>query len=125
MIDLKGELFSTKNHKQILRNRATGKPFIATATRSKAAEAPLVLQLNALRREWEGLVSAKLLPLHLHFKIRRATHRRFDYINIVQGLLDVMVKAKWLEDDSADHVIPSFAPYVVDKLNPGVTIVLL
>lgn len=64
-------------------------------------------------------------PLKISFKIYRKTHRRFDYINIIQGLCDEMVRAGWLEDDDADNLIPVFEPYEVDKNNPRVEITVL
>ena len=54
--------------------------------------------------------------------IYRKTRRRFDYINIVQNLLDCMVKVGILPDDDSNHVIPAFEPYGVDKENPRVEI---
>jgi len=57
-------------------------------------------------------------PLRVSFKIYRETKRRFDYTNIIQGLLDAMVKADYLPDDSAEFIIPVFEKYEVDKNNP-------
>ena len=61
-------------------------------------------------------------PLKVVFKIYRKTHRKFDYVNIIQGLQDLMVKCGWLPDDNADEIIPVFQPYDVDKNDPRVEI---
>ena len=36
-----------------------------------------------------------------------------------------MVSNKWIEDDSADHIIPVFGLYEYDKQTPGVKIKLI
>lgn len=36
-----------------------------------------------------------------------------------------MTANSWINDDSADHIIPVFRPYEYDKENPGVKIKLL
>lgn len=57
-------------------------------------------------------------PITITFFFRRKTKRRWDYVNMAQGLLDAMVTAGYIPDDCADYVIPAFVPYEVSK-NPG------
>ena len=64
----------------------------------------------------------KKYPLKVHLFIYRKTKRRFDYVNLVQNLFDCMQMAEWLPDDDADHLIPVFDGYSVDKGNPRVEI---
>lgn len=64
-------------------------------------------------------------PLNIEFTFIRDSKRRFDYCNACQTVEDIMVANKWIEDDSADFLIPSFGKYRIDKENPGVIIKIL
>lgn len=118
MITIKGEIYSSKNHKQLFKNRKTGKMFIAKPKKSLEIEAGLLLQLQSQRKQWMLMIDGKEFPYRVTFDILRGTKRKFDYVNIVQHLCDLMVKAKYLPDDDADHLIPVFQPYEIDRQNP-------
>jgi len=124
-ITIFGELYSTKNSKRIVRNKSTGKPFIISSAKSKASEMAFILQLNSAKALWSREIAGKTNPLSVQFKIYRKTRGRFDYLNITQGLCDLMVKAGWLEDDNANYLIPVFLPYEVDKNLPRIEIGVL
>ncbi len=64
-------------------------------------------------------------PLRIEFTYVRGSKHRFDYTNATDTILDLFTHHKWIEDDSADHIIPSFQPYEYDKQNAGVKIKLL
>ena len=121
-IELHCELFSKKNSKRILFNRKTRKPFVAQSENSSRSSNAIAILLRdaKIRKAWFAMIAGVPVPYRLNIKIYRSTKRRFDYVNIVQGLLDVMVKLKYLPDDSADIVIPVFHPFEVDKLHPRV-----
>lgn len=121
VIVISGELYSSKNSRQILR-RDNGKPFIAKSVSAKRQEKDMLWQFkdNVIRAAWKRMISGKALPLRLHFLIYRRTNQRFDYINIVQNLLDILVSAHYLEDDNANIVIPVFEPYCIDRSHPRV-----
>lgn len=123
MITVKGELYSSKNSKQILKRG--NQRFIAKSFKAMGHESDLLKILPTVRMEWAKEVEGKEYPLRISFKIYRKTKRRFDYVNIVQNLLDCMVKAGLVEDDNADIVIPVFEPYSVDKENPRTEIRVL
>lgn len=120
MITIYGELYSSKNSKQIIRcgNRMALVPSKAFRDHS----APIEQQLILNRQNWVQEIKNAQKPLKIVFKIYRKTHRRFDYVNIVQGLQDFMVKYGWIPDDNADEIIPVFEPYEVDSKNPRVEI---
>lgn len=63
-------------------------------------------------------------PFHVEFTFVRNSKHRFDYCNAAQTCEDLFTEYKWIEDDSADFLIPSFKPYKYDKNNPGVKIKL-
>lgn len=126
MISIQGEIHSSKNSRQIFKNRRTGVPFVAKSQRSKEDERSFALQLATLRQQWAWLLNrhyeaggVRFEPLKIVFRFRRRTAARFDYVNLAQGLLDAMVKAEYIVDDSANYVLPVFVPYVIDRDNPG------
>lgn len=64
-------------------------------------------------------------PLRIQFTFIRSSQRRFDFCNACQTCEDLMVKNEWIEDDSADHIVPVFAPYEYNKNEFGVKIKIL
>lgn len=125
MIIISGEIHSSKNSRRILPTGSARRPFIlAKSKQSKADEQSFAWQLNAQREEWERMIKGKRYPLSIVFRFRRATHRKFDYVNLAQGLLDSMTKAGYIPDDDAKHVLPVFMPYLLDKENPGCDILI-
>lgn len=124
MLVIPGELYSSKNHRRpvLQKSRSTGNVKIMTV-KSKAAAAHYrellwILAEPEPRREWERMTAGKAYPLQVRFKIYRRTHGRFDYLNILQNLLDAMVEAGYLPDDDARHLIPEPLPYEKDPEHP-------
>lgn len=72
--------------------------------------------------EWLRMIEGKEYPLIVSFKFIRKTKHRFDYINPLQTILDLMVKYDWIPDDNADIILPVFEQYEYDKDCPGVII---
>lgn len=64
-------------------------------------------------------------PVRVEFLFIRNSKRKFDYVNPLQTVLDLMVRYKWIEDDNADIIIPVFKEYEYNKTNPGVIITIL
>jgi hypothetical protein len=124
-ITIYGELYSKKNSKRIVANKFTGKPFIISSSAFKKMEDGILAQLKANRHVWYNAIRYKEKPLEVHFKFIRGTARKFDYINIAQGLCDLMIKADWIEDDDAGNLIPVFDLYEIDKNNPRTEITIL
>lgn len=122
-IVIHGEIHSSKNSRRIMRGKG-GNPFISKSIRSEEDEGIFSVQLYNQRETWRTMMEHQKYPLNLVFLFRRASHRAFDYVNIAQGVLDAIVKAEYLPDDSMKYVIPSFLPYVVDKENPGCEITI-
>lgn len=123
MITIYGELYSSKNSRNTIK---IGKRLIPLKSKkAEHQEKDFALQLSALRMKFLKEVRGISFPLKLQFKIYRRTNGRFDYVNIVQGLLDAMVRARLIADDDATHVIPSFAPYEKDQANPRTEITVL
>ena len=64
-------------------------------------------------------------PLKVSFKFIRGSKHKFDYVNPLQTVLDLMVRYEWISDDNADIILPVFEPYKYSKDNPGVVIKIL
>lgn len=64
-------------------------------------------------------------PVKIEFFFYRRTKRVFDYINMAQGPLDLLVDVGIIPDDSVRYVIPVFTGWAVDKQNPRVVITIL
>lgn len=118
MITIYGELYSKKNSKRIFKNKNTGLSFITSSKQSKKSDIDLMYQLRDKKQEWDDMVKGLEYPLYIVFKMFRKTNRPFDYINLVQGCLDNMVKSEWLPDDNMNYVVPVFKEYEKDKSNP-------
>lgn len=120
MITIYGELYSSKNSKRIV--KFGNKMALIASKQYMASIKPIEQQLVLNRGKWLRMAEGYEKPLKVVFKIYRKTHRKFDYVNIIQGLQDLMVKCGWLSDDNADEIIPVFQPYDVDKNDPRVEI---
>lgn len=120
MITIYGELYSSKNSKRIV--KFGNKMALIASKQYMASVKPIEQQLVLNKGKWLRMAEGYEKPLKVVFKIYRKTHRKFDYVNIIQGLQDLMVKCGWLPDDNADEIIPVFQPYDVDKNDPRVEI---
>lgn len=120
MIVIQGEIHSSKNSRRIVRNRQ-GRQFIVKSRASEADEATLALQLNTQRGTWDAMIQGQEFPLYVTFCFTRRTRSRWDFVNLVQGVADAMVKAGYLPDDDVAHFIPVYGGYEINKDNPGVS----
>lgn len=122
MITIAGEIHSSKNSRQIFRNRKTNKPFVAKSEASKADEQMICTQLIEQRAVWEKMLTDTTYPLYVVFRFIRRTRARWDFANLVQGVADAMKAVEYIPDDSVDYFIPVYEPHEVDKHAPGVEI---
>ena len=65
-------------------------------------------QLQEQKEKWQTLTSTLQRPYKVGFKLFRDSARHYDFINIIQVLADLMVKAGYLEDDDTKHFIPFY-----------------
>lgn len=119
LIVIEGEVYSKKNSRQFVGTK--GKPRLLPSKQYRQWADDVLWQLKvhpAVGRRWK-------YPLTAYFKFYRKTKRRFDYNNLSQGPLDLLVDAGIIEDDSMNHIIPNFsAGWAIDKKNPRVEIFL-
>lgn len=63
-------------------------------------------------------------PIEVLFYLFRDSKRSWDIDNVFCGTLDVLQKADIIENDTANHVIPVFSGWKIDRKNPRVVIKL-
>lgn len=72
---------------------------------------------------WQQMVESKSLPLKVIFYFYRDSKRKWDFVNIVQVIADLMQKEGYLVDDDTKNFIPLYAgEEVTDKKQSGVII---
>lgn len=69
-------------------------------------------------------------PIVIGFHFVRGTKHKFDFHNMCQIILDLLIAFDVIEDDDMDHVIPMPLKYdgrwySVDKENPGVWVTIM
>lgn len=116
MIFIKGNVPSSKNTKQW-----TGKYLVWSKAAQKYVKETEKFWIEE-RDNWLKMIKGKTFPLKVSFKFIRKSKHRFDYVNPLQTVLDLMVKYEWISDDNADVILPVFEPYEYDKDNSGVYI---
>jgi hypothetical protein len=68
------------------------------------------------------MIEGKEPPYSVNFKFIRGTRRKFDYINMLQTVQDLMVKNDWIEDDNFTFLIPVIEVCEYCKESPGIYI---
>lgn len=121
-IVLHTELHSSKNGRQFVRLK-NGRTVLLKSKSATAQEKFFEEELAKNYHKWAQMTKdVKGFPLKVGFFVYRATHRRWDWMNIIQGLADGMVKAGYLEDDCVKFFTPVFLGYDIDKDDPRVEI---
>lgn len=113
MIFIKGNTPSSKNSK-----RWTGK-FLINSKVVMNWKKSVEYDFLKNKKAFKTMIEEKEKPYKIQFKFVRNSKRKFDYVNAVQVVLDMMTKYKWIDDDNADEIMPFFDYYIYDKKNPG------
>ena len=121
-----GQVTGKKNSKMIAVNRYTGKPFVRMNDKAKEQEREMVedfrFDKKVARLRDEDLVGKRF---RVEMEIWNKDRRKHDLDNQVSTVLDALVKAEVLPDDSAETVWFVSAEYMgVDKKMPRVKVVL-
>jgi len=112
-VHIDGNVASSKNGKQW-----TGKFLVMskqTQTYIKESKPDYIYNKDKFLKALEG----KSAPYHISFLFVRKSRHKFDYVNPLQTVLDLMVDYGYIEDDNADLIIPYFEEYEYDKEEPG------
>jgi len=117
---------SKKNSRQNFVSKTTHKMISLPSKKHAEYVKMTAMQYKVFGDEFKKTVERLGLkyPLRIQFTFIRSTKHSFDYCNLAQSCEDIM-KGHWFPDDSADYLIPVFAPYEYDKEMPGVKIKLL
>lgn len=119
LVTITGNVPSQKNRKIISRNRATGRPFLRSAPAVKQWQEHAE---NALRKQWRGLKMTEY-PINLSLIFYFDNLRRHDLDNALSTVMDALVAAEVIEDDSTKYVECITVQYGGhDKINPRVEI---
>ena len=112
IITIPGQTISKKNSKRIVIVR--NKPMLVSSQAYQNWAHAAVWQLKTnefVGREWQ-------YPLFVGFHFARYGKGPFDYNNLTQGILDVLIEAGIIKDDNMNCVIPCGFSWEVDKHNP-------
>ena len=116
-------VISSKNSKNIFRNRKTGSVFISSSSQTKKYVSETKLDWVTNRNIFLELIADMEKPLKIEFQFIRKDRRKFDFVNMLQLPLDCMVKYEWIDDDDSLNVVPVINPEVIySKDTPGVFI---
>ena len=113
-----GNVPSSKNGK-----RWTGKYLIHSKTTMRYIKETKDDYLR-LRKDFTEELKKHKPPYTISFKVIRNSKRKFDYVNPLQTVQDLMVKYHWIEDDNANFLLPVFETYEYNKVKPGVLITI-
>jgi Holliday junction resolvase RusA-like endonuclease len=99
-----------KNHQRIIFNRNTGNRMVIPSKQYKDYEHDCAYFMPPYKAEGQVNVKAEFYM---------ATRRRVDLVNLLQALLDILVKYDVIEDDNASVVVSVDGSRVYyDKENP-------
>lgn len=118
-IKITGQVPAQKNSKNIVYNRATGKPFIMSNANVKSWQNSAAMELLALRIK-EPLKGRYEMSVMFYVK----DNRRRDLDNMLSSIQDVLVKAQILEDDDWKHLRIGLLDAALDKENPRAILTL-
>lgn len=115
-----GQVTGKKNNKVVSINRRTGKPFVRMNDLAKAQEREMVsdfqddMMAQGLKPDW-----AEARRIEVVVEVWNKDARKHDLDNQVSTILDALVKAEVIPDDSQTTVQKITAEYKgVDKLDP-------
>ena len=118
-IFIPGEVPSSKNSKQW-----TGR-FLVSSKLTQNYTANTAYDYGKHRESFLKATNSLPKPLKISFLFVRGSKRRFDYINPLQTVQDLMVKHGWIEDDNSNVLLPVLLLYQYKKNGAGVYISVL
>jgi len=140
-IYLPGEVYSSKNSKQIwMKSVKANKtywsyknkpvlPFITDSNAVKRYKKECAIHYAKNAQKFIKLIKNKSYPIDVEFLFLRATKRIWDFNNMSQVVQDMMKSHGWIEDDCSDVLLvyPPRKPktYIISKFSPGVIIKVL
>ena len=125
--DYYGQVVGKKNSKVISINKHTGKPFVRMNDKAKAQEQEMVsnfaYDLDYYKRKPEDFEGKRIEVI---VEIWNQDRRKHDLDNQLSTILDALVKAKVLPDDSQNSVTKVVAEYKgIDREDPRALITVI
>ena len=123
-----GTVYSKKNSKRIITNRRTGKPQIVSNPNAKCQER-IMAQLfgsQARRAKWVlyDEKAQKGEEFEIEINVFQPDNRKRDLDNQITAILDGLVMARVIPDDSNEYVKRIVATSAIDKTNPHAQIII-
>ena len=120
-----GVVVSKKNSKVIRINRHTGQRFITSNAIAKQNELDMVTQFREQVAKLKGYSADVMSPCSIEFRIWEPDYKRRDLDNQITSILDALVRAEVLPDDSISTLRGITVNLIgFDPENPRVEIVI-
>ena len=119
-----GIIYSKKNNKRIVTNKYTQKPIIVSSVRAKSNEWDMAdeFKTQALGARWQPEEDARY---DVRIKIWEKDRTRRDLDNQATSILDALVLAGIIPDDSVSCVVKLSVAYMgIDKYDPHADIIV-
>lgn len=125
VIFIPGNVPSSKNSKQIINVGGSSRLIWSKVAREYKKKSKSYFDLY--RDPFIQLTEKLDKPYRIGFHFIRDSRRKYDWVNPVQTMLDLMVDNGWIEDDNVDIIFPFPSKYygqytTYDKRRPGVRI---
>lgn len=120
----RGVVYSKKNNKNIVVNRRTGRPQIISNQRVREMEVAMAreFQAQAAKAKWEANTDT---TYGISILIWTKDHTRRDLDNQATSILDALVAAGVIPDDSMKYVISLQVEFMgVDKNDPRAEVIV-
>lgn len=127
-----GVIYSKKNSKRIVTNWRTGRPSIISNKNAKSQEERMAWELCGLARQegwrcnWDDLDERETVPtFEVEIHIWNKDKRRRDLDNQATAILDGLVAAGVIPDDSVDYLVRLTVQYRgIDREDPRAVIMI-
>lgn len=94
---------SKKNSKIITRNKR-----IISSKLTREYEQWIAPLMQSNLKEWKKMTCNKTYPFKVGFYFYRDSRRKWDFVNIIQTIADVMQDYQYIIDDDTKHFIPIY-----------------
>ena len=94
---------SKKNSKIITKNRR-----IISSKLTRDHEEWIIPLIKDNSTEWLKMINNKEYPYKVGFYFYRDSRRKWDFVNIIQTIADVMQEHDYIKDDDTKHFIPIY-----------------